>query len=195
VPFEAFSFDDSVARTEASRARVPEGYYLVECQGFEPTAQDYAKSTGIWCNIRIIQGPDANPGLGVGGRMRDFNTVGKADAQFGLAQTLGAFGQAQLAKSLVGRSIPTYQHLQQLCAALSQRTQNAKAVALIADQPGQTRPFSGVEALYPATEWDVYRKASAVSVGAMPVAATVAAVSGNNASASDDIFADLDQRI
>lgn len=195
MPFEAFSFDDSVARTEASRARVPEGYYLVECQGFEPTAQDYAKNTGIWCSIRIVQGPDSNPGLGVGGRMRDFNLVGKADAQFGLAQTLGAFGQATVAKSLVGRSIPSYQALQQLCTALTQRTQNAKAVALIADQPGQTRPFSGIEALYPATEWDVYRKASAVSVGAMPVTSTVAASAGNNAATSDDIFADLDQRL
>jgi hypothetical protein len=197
MPFQGFSFDDSVTRTEAGRARVPEGYYLIECEGMEPTAADYDKTAGIWNKIRIVQGPDAAPGLGVGGRLRDYNAVGKADAQFGLGQTLGAFGYADVAKALAGRAIPTYQHFEALAKALSARCAGKRAVALIADQPGQTRPFSGVEALYPESDWATYRQAQVLGQGMAPQAqARANGPAAAAPSAADvDIFSDLDAAI
>jgi hypothetical protein len=190
--FQGFTFDDSVTRTEAGRARVPEGYYLVECEGMEPTAEDFQKTAGIWNKVRIVQGPDSAPGLGVGGRLRDFNAVGKADAQFGLGQTLGAFGHADVAKALAGRAIPSYQHFQQLAAALSQRCVGRRAVALIADQQGQTRPFSGIEELHPESDWATYRQAQVLGQGTAP---RNGAAPPPPPAADIDPFADLDSAI
>jgi hypothetical protein len=195
MPFESFAFDDSITRTEPSRARVPEGYYLMECDGMEPTAADYEKNTGVWATWRILQGPDANPGLGVGGRMRDFNLVGKKDAQFGLAQTLGALGLKPVAEALRGRAIPNYAAFQALVKQLDTRCKGKRAVARIADQPGQSRPFSGIDELFPEAEWANYRKAVMVPVGAMPVNQLAGVGAQANSVASEDIFADLDQRI
>lgn len=197
--FQGFTFDDSVTRTEAGRARVPEGYYLIECEGMEPTAEDFEKTAGIWNKVRIVQGPDSAPGLGVGGRLRDFNAVGKADAQFGLGQTLGAYGMADLAKALAGRAIPTYGHFQQLANALSQRCSGKRAVALIADVPGRERPFSGVEALYPEADWTTYRQAQVLGGGPMSGGGVPrngpAPTGGAPAAADADLFADLDASV
>lgn len=196
--FQGFTFDDSVTRTEPGRARVPEGYYLVECEGMEATAENYEKTAGIWNKIRIVQGPDAAPGLGVGGRLRDFNAVGKADAQFGLGQTLGAYGQTAIAKSLAGRPIPNYATFTQLAAALSARCTGKRAVALIADQQGQTRPFSGVEEMHPESDWVTYRQAQVLGQGIAPrgTAAPLNGPATPAAVAADaDLFADLDSAI
>lgn len=200
MPFEPFSFDDSVGRTEAGRARVPEGYYLVECEGFEPTAEDYAKTTGIWVKIRIVSGPDSAPNLGIGGRLRDFNSVGKTDAQFGLGQALGAFGQPAIAKQLAQTKlrVETYAQLTNLCANFTRVVGNARAVADIRDQPGQTRPFSGVENLLPASEWEHLRKATAYTDPNGPVdygqgARPAPRTGPNNGGAEIDLFADLDR--
>lgn len=198
MPFEGFSFDDSVARTEPGRARVPEGFYLVECEGFEPTAADYEKTVGIWNKIRIVSGPDSNPSLGVGGRMRDFNSVGKVDAQFGLGQTLGAFGQEAVAKQLASNKVqvPNYQAFQNLVANLSSRVTGKRAVAFIADQPGNNgRPFSGVEELHPESDWSNYRTVGPAGGNGTPARPTGPAPAnpGGAAAAIDDLFSDLDR--
>lgn len=196
MPFEAFSFDESILRTEPSRARVPEGYYLMECDGMEPTAADYEKNTGVWATWRIVQAGDSNPGLGVGGRMRDFNLVGKKDAQFGLAQTLGALGLKPIAEALKGRAIPSYAAFAGVVKQLDARCKGKRAVARIADQTGGTRPFSGIDELFPESEWANYRKAMVVPVGAMPVSSAIASQTGGNSRPADeDIFADLDARL
>lgn len=202
MPFEAFSFDDSVGRTEQGRARVPEGYYLVECEGFEPTPEDYAKTTGIWVKVRIVAGPDSAPGLGVGGRLRDFNSVGKVDAQFGLGQALGAFGQAGVAKQLAATKlrVDSYQQLQNLCANFTRVVGTAQAVADIRDQVGQTRPFSGIENLLPASEWTHLKTATAYTDPNGPVdpgsgmGARPAPRNGPSGGGAEiDLFADLDR--
>src|SRR5215471_3449094 len=201
MPFTAFSFDDSVGRTEPGRPRVPEGYYLMDFEGFEPTPEDYDKTTGIYGKYAIVSGPDANPGVGVGGRMRDFNAVGKPDAQFGLGQTLGALGHPEIAKALATQKmvISTWQQLANLCQNMTNRVGKVRVVALIADQPGnQGRPFSGIESLHLASEWDNYRRAAVVG------AATVAQPNANGAPRAgnpvpqqtvDDLFADLDSKL
>lgn len=195
MPFEGFTFDDSVGRTEEARARVPEGYYRIEAEKVEPTAADYDKTPGIFVTYRIVQGPRQAPGTGVGGRLRDYNTV-KKDAQFGLGQTLGALGLEQIAKSLQGKAIPTYQHFQALCGQIEARIKGKQAVALIADQPGtQGRPFSGIESLYPLSRWEDLSGAMVVAPnGPLPSNSTAAAQRAPTA-AEEDIFADLDQRI
>lgn len=201
MPFTAFSFDDSVGRTEPGRPRVPEGYYLLDFEGFEPTPEEYEKTTGIYGKFQIIAGPDANPGVGVGGRMRDFNAVGKPDAQFGLGQTLGALGHPEIAKALATQkmAITSWGQLNNLCANMTARVGKVRVVALIADQPGQTRPFSGIESLHAASEWETYRKAAVV--GASTVARPATSANGSPAGAAvpqqtvDDLFADLDSRL
>lgn len=200
MPFTAFSFDDSVGRTEPGRPRVPEGYYLLDFEGFEPTPEEYEKTTGIYGKFQIVSGPDANPGVGVGGRMRDFNAVGKPDAQFGLGQTLGALGHAEIAKALATQkmAIASWGQLSNLCANMTARVGKVRVVALIADQPGQTRPFSGIESLHPASEWETYRRAT--TVGASTVARPAVTANGPAGPAVpqqtvDDLFADLDSRL
>lgn len=193
MPFTPFTFDDSVGRTEPGRARVPEGYYLVECEKLEPTDEDTEKSDGIWNYVRIVQGPDSAPGLGVGGRLRDFNLVGGKNT-FGLGMTLGAYGQPELAKALVGRAIPTYAHLKQLAAALSQRCAGRRAVAMIADQQGTTRPFSGIENLYPEADWATYRQSVPVGATSAP-SAQPANGPAQIMDGAADLFADIDSAV
>lgn len=205
MPWTPFGFDDSVGRTEPGRARVPEGYYLVECEGMEPTPEEYERTTGIYNKIRIVQGPDSAPGLGVGGRMRDYNAVGKPDAQFGLGMTLGAFGLESLAKQLAtGKvQVPTYTHFKNLVARMGQAATGRRAVALIADQPGQNgRPFSGVEALYPEADWQTYRTAQVLGGnGGGPTGGQPAVPRGPQPGSPSvpegaaDLFADLDSAI
>jgi hypothetical protein len=208
MPFQGFSFDESVGRTEPGRARVPEGYYLVECEGMEPTPEDYERTIGIYNKIRIVQGPDAAPGLGIGGRMRDYNALGKADAQFGLGMTLGAYGLEAVAKQLAAQKLvfqpgpAGYVQFQNLCRALAQRATGKRAVALIADQPGQNgRPFSGVEALYPEADWQTYRAAQVLGGNGGPTGGQPAVPRGPQPGAPSvpegaaDLFADLDQAI
>jgi|SRR5215471_12497344 len=197
MPFTGFSFDDSVGRTEPGRARVPEGYYLVECEALEPTAEDYDKTAGIWNRIRIVSGPDSAPGVGVGGRLRDFNAVGKVDAQFGLGQTLGAYGLEAIAKQLASQklNIPTYSAFQKLCAQLASRAVGKRAVALIADQPGQNRPFSGIEQMFPESDWQTYRQAQVLGAPTAPAATNGPATSQNPIQGASDLFADLEQGI
>jgi hypothetical protein len=193
MPFEAFSFDDSVGRTEQARARVPEGYYLVEAEKVDPTPADYERTTGVFVTWRICEGPRSNPGVGKGGKLRDYNTM-KKDAQFGLGMTLGAIGMEQLAKGLAGRSIANYQAFQALCGQLESRMKGKRAVALIADQPGNNgRPFSGIESLFPVSQWDELSGAMVVaSNGPLPTNSTGAAV--RPPADDDNIFAELDSR-
>jgi hypothetical protein len=192
VPFEPYTFDDSVARTEEARVRVPEGYYLVEIEKFDPTPADYPRTTGFFATVRILASPKAMPNVGVGGRMRDYSTI-KKDAQFGLGQMLGALGFEALAKALPGKSAPTYQHHQALAGQIEGRIKGKRAVVLIADQPGNNgRAFSGIDAWSPASRWDDLSGAALVRTtpGPVPTGSTGAA----NGPA-EDIFADLDSRI
>lgn len=200
MPFEAFSFDDSVGRTEAARARVPEGFYLVECEGLEPTAEDYKNTTGVWCKVRIVAGPDASPSTGVGGRMRDFNAVGKTDAQFGLGQMLAAFGQEAVAKQLANSKlqIPNYAAFQNLVTNLNSRVQGKRAVAFIADQQGTNgRSFSGIDELHPEADWANYRTVGlgggGSANGASRPSGPAPANPGGAAEAIDSLFSDLER--
>jgi|SRR5262245_30776659 len=206
MPWSGFSFDDSVGRTEPGRARVPEGYYLVECERMEPTAEDYDKNIGIWNYVRIVQGPDSAPGLGLGGRLRDFNMVGKTDTQFGLGMTLGAFGLEAIAKQLASQKLvfapghAGYEQFQRLCLGLSQRAAGKRAVALIADQVGQSRPFSGIEQLFPESDWQTYRQAQVLGGGTGPTSGGGVPAGPTNGPVSPmagaaDLFDDLAQPV
>lgn len=191
MPFEPYTFDDSVARTEEARVRVPEGYYLVEIEKLDPTPADYPRTTGFFTTVRIIASPKSLPNVGIGGRMRDYSTV-KKEAQFGLGQMLGALGLENIAKSLPGKSSPTYQHHQALAGQLEARVKGKRAVVLIADQAGNNgRPFSGIDAWSPAARWEDLSGAALVRTNGAPPVATGATGTGP----AEDIFADLDSRI
>lgn len=196
MPFDGFTFDDSVGRTEQARARVPEGYYLLEAEKVEPTAADYDKTPGIFFTYRIVEGPRQNPNAGKGGKLRDYNTI-KKDAQFGLGMTLGALSMEALAKGLAGRAIPNYQTFQALCGQLEARVKGKRVVGLIADQPGNNgRPFSGIESLFKADQWDDLSGAMVVAAnGPVPTGSMGAAARPPApVQADEDIFADLDNR-
>lgn len=168
MPFEPFSFDESVGRTEQRANRVPEGFYLLEAEGFEPTPEDYQRTTGMYVKVKILQGPDNAPGVGVGAHMRRYNALGKAEAQFGLGQVLAVFGQEAVAKQLASGkvSIPSYAALQNLAQQLSQRVAGRRAVGLIADQPGSNgKPFSSIEEFRPEGDWAILKSAMTVGGG------------------------------
>jgi len=195
MPFEPFAFDDSVTRTQEARARVPEGYYLVEAADVQPTPEDVKGTTGIWVTWRIVQGPKHAPGMGVGQPLPQFNTF-KKDAQFGFAGMMGAVGMETVAKSLAGRQIPSYQHFQALVGQLAARLKGKRAVALVADQQSnQSRAFSGIESFSPADRWEGLSGAMVVSSnGPLPTLSGSAAARPPTSQAEEDIFADLDSR-
>jgi hypothetical protein len=203
MPWQPIEIDASVGRTDGARARVPEGYYLVECEGLDPTPEDFEKTAGIFCKLRIVQGPDSAPGVGVGGRLRDYNTMGKKDAFFAIGSTLSAFGLGAIAKQLETRAkagqplkLATYKDFVAFTENIAQRLVGRRAVALIADQPGNNgRPFSGVESLFIETDWATYRTAQVVGAPAVPQMAMAGATNGAPATAlasAADLFADLD---
>lgn len=182
MPFQGFAFDDSVTQTEPGRVRVPEAYYLLECAGAEPTAEDYDKNTSIIFNFTIREGA-----AGIGRSIPQYCvlSVGQKNGrgtQFGLGRALGALGQAQVAKALNGQNIDSYEKFKALTAGISQRVKGKLVVALIADQPGLNggRPFSGIEELLPADEWASMKGLAAPS--SAPAAA--AAVNGASAAAA-----------
>jgi hypothetical protein len=188
MPFEPFTFDESAAQTEPGRPHVPEGYYLFEGVKIEPTAADYAKTTGIYATVKFVAGPETSPDSGIGREMRDYSALGGKKTsdgrgtQFGIGQLLGAFGMTDIAKKLPGMNIDSYAKLEALCRNLSALFAGKRACGLVADQPGtQGRAFSGIEEWLPASDWDTLKKAR---LSAVPAAPRPAAVNGASPAAS-----------
>lgn len=160
--FVPFDFDDSVTQTEASRPRVPEGYYLLRANKAEATAEEYEKTPGIIFEFTIMEGA-----AGVGRSIPEYcalsnkKTSDGRGTQFALGRTLGALGQAALAKALAGQSMSSYARFKQLADGISARIAGKMCVALIADQLVNGRAFSGIEELLPADEWATMKTMSA----------------------------------
>lgn len=199
MPFEGFTFDDSVGRTEPGRPRVPEGYYLLRCDDANPTPEEYEKTPGIIFSFTIMEGA-----AGVGRQIPRQCVLKNADpsknngqgTQFALGQTLGALGQAAVAKALIGKQIANYSQFQALANGIAQRVKGQTCVALIADQPpvNGRQPFSGIEQLLPADEWPTMKNATLTAPNA-PRAATPAAAAAAaapvNPAGMDKALADM----
>ena len=196
MPFEPFSFDESVGRTAQRSARVPEGFYLVEVEDVQPTDEHYPKTTGINTSVVILESPDSLPDAGMGERLVDYSTV-KYNAQFGFGQMLKALGHNDIAQALATQKphFATYEQFRNFALNVGQRIKGIKAVVLIADQQGSQKPFSGIESWYPATDWPTKRKTrtyGAVMNGPVSTSSRPAAPAG----ASDaSFFDDLDKAI
>lgn len=199
MPFTTFSFDESVGRTEPGRPHVPEGYYHFEAVKLEPTPEDYTGTTGTLLTVKFIEGPSDNPSAGVGREMRDYSALaGKKSSdgrgsQFGLGQTLGAFGLADIAKRLVGQNIDSYAKFSALCANLSKMIAGKRACGLVADQPGNNgRPFSGIEEWLPDGEWDNLKNTRLTPVAAAPRPTATAAAANGTIAPPASVTAEVD---
>lgn len=189
MPFTPFNFDDSAGQTEPGRVRVPEGYYLFECEKVEPTAQDFAGTTGMYFHYVIRDGA-----MGVGRGLRDYCALGAKQTQdgrgtqFGFARALGALGQAQVAKQLAAGkvAIDSYTKLTGLCAQLSARVKGQQCVALVGDETVNGRTISSVQELLPATDW-ASLKGTLITSAARPAMAPSAATPNGTPAATADV--------
>lgn len=162
--FTSFIFDESVTQTDPGRVRVPDGYYLLRANKVEPTAEDYEKTAGLIFDFTIMEGA-----AGVGRNIPEYCALGGKKSQdgrgsqFALGRTLGALGEAALAKALNGQAIETYAKFAALARGISQKISGKMCVALIAETPFNGRTISGIEELLPADEWPTMKQLSAPS--------------------------------
>jgi hypothetical protein len=202
-----FRLDLSLEDARPAAVRVPEGFYLVECEGCEAPAKNPTTGTigtrFIW---RILQGPDSNPNAGIGGRLRQFNTLyvpGKERNHFPLTATLVAldlqnvvqmFAQASQAQQM----LETREAAAKVFERVSAQCRGKQAVADVRDRVGSSQPFSSIDALSPAVEWPNLRKAAAYTAPNGPVS-YAARPTGPGAApaqqAANDLFTDLDRQI
>jgi hypothetical protein len=199
VPFQSFSFDESVTQTEPGRPHVPEGYYLLAKSKMEPTPEEYEKTTGVFTTFRFKEGPAHAPDAGKGREIRDYSALGSGQrngrgTQFGFGMLLGALGFASTAKKLAGKTINNYQEFKNLIEVIDQRTGQGDVVALIADNMGTNgRPFSSIEEFLPAAEWANVRSAvlsPMVGPRVMPNGPVTAQVAGPTPAAIEKLKAD-----
>lgn len=207
VPFRPFTLDLALEDARPASARVPEGYYLLECDGCDtPTVS--ATSTGVRFLYHIVSGPDSNPNLGIGGKLRDFNTLevpGKDRNHFPLTATLVALGRSDIVTAFANMQagqnrITSHAQLVQVFQRISQAVKGHKAVGDIRDRVGQSQPFSSIEALHPESEWETFKRAAVYGgqngpsgMGPVPV---MPGPNGPTAPAgSSDLFSDLDRTI
>lgn len=203
VPFRAFELDLSLDDARPASVRVPEGFYLVECDGCDrPTTS--ATSTGVRFLYHIVSGPDSNPNLGLGGRLRDFNTLEvprKERNHFPLTATLVALGRADIVQAFAAmqqsqRRITSEAQLVQVFERISQAVKGRRAVADIRDRAGQSQPFSSIEALHPESDWETFKRATSYGPGPQGLGGVpVGAPGANGPTGGGALFADLDRTI
>jgi len=212
-PFRPFKLDLNIDDARPASARVPEGYFLVECDGCDAPRQT-ATSTGLNVLFRIVSGPDANPNMGLGGRLRDFNTLESAarnadgkSTHFAFTATLAALGRTDIVEAFnrMGDAnvIDSMAKLISVIAQVSDAIKGRRCVADVRDRQGQNGTFSSIEALFPIEEWETFKKAAPYSgnpgpgFGNPPVASARpnGPGAGPAAAASADLFADLDRAI
>lgn len=207
VPFRPFTLDLNLDDARPASVRVPEGYYLLECDGCDtPTVS--TTSTGVRFLYHIVSGPDSSPNLGIGGRLRDFNTLevpGKERNHFPLTASLVALGRADVVEAFAKmqasqQRITTHAQLVQVFQRISQAVKGRRAVGDIRDRVGQSSPFSSIEALHPESEWETFKRAAVYGgnngpSGMGPVPAMPGANGPTGPAAGGDLFADLDRTI
>ena len=203
IPFE---LNLSVEDARPASARVPEGKYLLECQGCEhPVTNPNTKVVSVVFIYRIMQGPDAYPNAGLGGRMIDFVTLYTPNKPgfkpFPLSQTLVALGRTDVVEAFAKmqsaqRTPQTQAQADAIFDRISQAVKGRKCVGHIADQPGANPPRSRIDGLSPESEWDVLRKATEYRSSVGPGFAAAPTANGPTApAAASDLFSDLDRAI
>jgi hypothetical protein len=210
MPFQSFEFDESIGQTEPGRPHVPEGYYRFQAVKLDPTPEDYSGTTGVLLTVKFAEAPDHAPGAGVGREMRDYSALaGKKSkdgrgSQFGLGQTLGAFGLSAIAKKFAERNpdgtakvkINTYTEFENLCVRLTGLIAGKFAVGLVANQPSNRdgREFSGIEEWLPDEDWATLKRSNLATAAPRSTAVSTngpareQAVTQAVRSAVDDLF-------
>jgi hypothetical protein len=200
-----FRLDLAIEDARPASARVPEGFYLVECEGCEhPVKNPSTGSIGVWFMYRIVQGPDANPNAGIGGRLRDYNNLfvpGKARNHFSLTGTLVALDLANVVQMFASASeaqqtMATQETANRVFDNISAQARGRQAVADIRDRAGTN--YSTIDALSSVAEWVNLRKAASYTAPNGPVSYTARPAgpgAGPAQAAANDLFADLDRQI
>jgi hypothetical protein len=215
VEFPEFDLNLSLEDARPSSTRVPEGKYLVECQGCEhPVVNPKTGVVTVVFIYRITQGPDAFPNAGLGGRLIDFVTLYTPKVQdfkaFPLSKTLACLGRTDVieafAKLQGGQRRITAANRDAIFERISQACKGRRAVAFVVDQPGVNPPRSRIDDLSPEAEsqfgpgWEVLKKSTTystpepngpVSYAARPTGPGAAPA----AEAASSLFEDLDRAI
>jgi len=205
--------DLSLDQIREGTDRVPEGRYLLDCLGCEhPLENPTSHVVSVVFSYRIVQGPDAYPQAGIGGRLIDFVTLwtpNKPDMKpWALTSELEALGRtdvieafAKMQASQRSFEIPSPQ-ADAVFDRISQAVRGKQAVGHVADQPGSNPPRSRIEKLQSVNPgpfspgWEVLRKSAEYRPEAGPgFAAPTTRANGPAAAGAPDLFSDLDRAI
>jgi hypothetical protein len=215
VEFPEFDLVLSLEDARPSSTRVPEGKYLVECQGCEhPVVNPTSHVVTVVFVYRVLAGPDAYPNAGLGGRLIDFVTIYTPKVAefkaFPLSKTLACLGRTDIIEAFARmqgtqRRI-TAANRDAIFERISQAVKGRKAVAYVSDQPGSNPPRSRIDDLSTETEtqfgpgWEVLKRSTTYATPEAngPVSYT-ARPSGPGAApaaqAASSLFDDLDRAI
>jgi len=163
MPFQGYKLDDSFTRTEPGRPRLPQGYFRAQIVAVRPTPKDYDRTPGYNVDFKIVEGPTSAPGAGVGRTISRYNSMGgKEGSQFGMAGTMGAAGQGDVAKAL--RADPRYNNVQtwelhaQIGKFIETKIAGKFVVLTVVDEVSQQgRPFSSVLEVQADDNWDTLK--------------------------------------
>lgn len=205
VPFRPVRLDLAIEDARPSSVRVPEGYYLLECDGCDAPTQT-ATSTGAWFRFHIVAAPDNHPNVGLNGHLSDrvtIESVNRDRNHFPLTAALVALGRADVVSAFAQMSqdqqtAMTMERLAQVFERISAAVKGRKAVGDVRDRQGQSQPISSIEGLLPEAEWDTLKKAAVYTAPVGPVGipvGTPGAPGANGPAAGGDLFSDLDRTI
>src|SRR5215472_2596972 len=174
-----FRLDLAVSDAREAAPRVPEGFYLVECQGCDNATRN--KDTGTVAtrfNYRIVQGPDAYPNAGLGGRLRKSTNLyvpGRDRSHWPFTLALTNLGRADIVTMFENASeaqqmMNTEAGTNNVLANVSAQVKGRRCVAQVADMRGAANPVSVIENTFPEERWVELKKSGVYPTGNGPVA-------------------------
>lgn len=202
VPFRPVRLDLSLDDARPRSARIPEGYYLLECDGYEAPTQTKT-STGARALFHVVAGPDLNPNQGLGARLNDYNTIEtptKEHANFPISVTLVALGRGDIVEAFAKMSAQqqtstSMAHLTQVFQRISSVIKGLQCVGDIRDSVGTRETFSNIQALLPKEDWALLKKGAQGGSGPTGSPVPVMPSGPNGPTAGSDLFADLERTI
>lgn len=202
-----FRLDLSVEDVRTPSVTVPEGFYKLRCEGCDhPVKNPQTGVIGVRFRWTIVQGPDNNPNVGIGGTLPQFNTLyvpGKERNHFPLSATLVALGRTDIVE-MFQKAAESQQFMDSQATAnkvfdnISQAVRGREAVGDIRFREGTSTRLSSIDALHPIEKWDDLRRSFSVAPTNGPVSYTQRPTgpgAGPAQVASDNLFADLDRQI
>ena len=201
-----FRLDLAVSDAREASAKVPEGFYLLECQGCDHATRN--KDTGTVATrftYRIIAGPDAYPNAGLGGRLRKSTNLfipGRDRSHWPFTAALVNLGRADIVEMFEKASgeqqmMNTEAGTNNVLDNVSAQVKGRRCVGQVVDIRGSANPASGIESTFPEERWPELKKSgvyTSQSNGPVSYAARPAGPGAEAAQqAASDLFKDFTQ--